>query len=99
MSGIACLGVDQTQFSKRWGSVRPRLTENKGICLIHKELNRSWNRFNSIFGICSHKFLDSKIQLVTKTVGTAVSGVSNNYPQQNRIAINTNQIKMKDFHT
>ena len=47
MSGIASLGVDQTQFSKRWGSTRPKLTENKGICSIQKELNR----FNSIFGI------------------------------------------------
>ena len=47
MSGIACLGVDQTQVSKRWGSTRPNLAENIGICSIQKELNR----FNSIFGI------------------------------------------------
>jgi hypothetical protein len=27
MSGIACLGVDQTQVSKRWASTRPNLFE------------------------------------------------------------------------
>ena len=36
---------------------------------------------------------------MTETVGIAVGGVSNDYPQQNQIAINKKQIKVKDFHT
>ena len=36
---------------------------------------------------------------MTETVGIAVGGVSNNYPQQNHIPINKEQIKVKDFHT
>ena len=55
-------------------------------------------QFN-LWNLVHTSFLDSKIQFVTETVGIAGSGVSNNYPQQNQIAINKNQIKMKDFHT
>ena len=37
---------------------------------------------------------------MTETVGIAVCGVSNvTGPQQNQIAINKKQIKVKDFHT
>ena len=39
MRGIACLGVDQIQVSKRWGSTRPNLANKMGICSIQKELN------------------------------------------------------------
>ena len=55
-------------------------------------------QFN-LWNLVHTSFLDSKIQFVTGTLGIAVSGVSNNYPQPNQIAINKNQIKMKDFHT
>ena len=34
MSGIACLGVDQTQVSKRWGSTRPNLSESGAISVL-----------------------------------------------------------------
>ena len=36
---------------------------------------------------------------MTKTMGIAVGDVSNNYPQQNQIASNKKQIKVKGFHT
>ena len=34
MSGIACLGVDQTQVSKRWGSTRPNSSESGAISVL-----------------------------------------------------------------
>ena len=53
----------------------------------------------NLWNLVHTSLLDSKIQFVTETVGIAVSGVYNNYLQRNQIAINKNQIKMKDFHT
>ena len=34
MSGIACLGVDQTQVSKRWGSIRPNFSESGAMPVL-----------------------------------------------------------------
>ena len=34
MSGIACLGVDQTQVSKRRGSTRPNFSESGAISVL-----------------------------------------------------------------